>query len=135
MALAHGKSPMTPEAAEKYLADFETINNNIRDMFAKQLAASEVHVLSYPFHCPLLSLSQEPWDQEHFEELIAKWVAACDQPFSVVDSAEFRELLQYTHHPTRKQLRIPHAQSVKARIERMEEEMTDGLRAVFAVRC
>jgi hypothetical protein len=40
--------------------------------------------------------SQEPWDQEHFEDLLAKWIAACDQPFTIVSEPEFRALLEYT---------------------------------------
>ncbi|KAJ7932220.1 hypothetical protein B0H13DRAFT_1520766, partial [Mycena leptocephala] len=89
LAVARGKTPMTPELAAEYLQSLESISSNIREMFQKQAAASE-----------------EPWDQEHFEELLAKWVAACDQPFSAVDDVEFRELLQYTHHPARKPLKI-----------------------------
>ncbi|KAJ7488756.1 hypothetical protein B0H11DRAFT_1912906 [Mycena galericulata] len=82
LALARGSAPMTPEKTAEYLEQLDSISNNIKEMFEKQAAASE-----------------EPWNQQHFEDLLAKWVAACDQPFSAVDALEFRELLQYTHHP------------------------------------
>lgn len=85
--------------------------------------------------CPLLTFPQEPWNQEHFEDLLAKWVAACDQPFAAVDAPEFRELLQYTHLPARRKLKIPHAQSVKLRIDKMSEEMVEGLTEMFKVCC
>ncbi|KAF7372351.1 Transposase-like protein [Mycena venus] len=114
LALARGSMPMTPEKAIEYLAQLDSISNDIKEMFEKQAAASD-----------------EPWDQEHFKNLLAKWVAACDQPFSAVDAVEFRELLQYTHHPTRKALKIPHAKSIKVRIDKMGEEMVASLSEMF----
>ncbi|KAJ7886264.1 hypothetical protein B0H13DRAFT_2342908 [Mycena leptocephala] len=44
----------------EYLEKLGAISNNIKNMFEKQAAAAN-----------------EPWDQEHFENLLAKWVAAC----------------------------------------------------------
>lgn len=77
---------------------------------------------------------QVPWSQEHFEELLAKWVAACDQPFMAVTRDEFRELLQYTHHHSPMPLKIPSGDSVKLRIEKMNKEMVEGLKKIFKVR-
>ena len=77
---------------------------------------------------------QEPWDQNWFKELLAKWVAACDQPFSAVDEPEFRKLLEYTHHPAKKPLTIPRMQSVKGRIMAMGTDMIEDLKAIFKVR-
>ncbi|KAJ7936811.1 hypothetical protein B0H13DRAFT_1589233, partial [Mycena leptocephala] len=114
LAIARGSTPMTPELAAEYLQSLDQISNNVKDMFEKQAAAS-----------------QEPWDQEHFEHLLAKWVAACDQPFSAVDDQEFRELLKYTHHPAKKPLKIPHAQSIRTRIDKMGEEMVAALAEIF----
>jgi predicted phage tail protein len=62
---------------------------------------------------------------------VAKWVAVCDEPFTAVNAPEFREMLQYAH---RKQLRIPHDQSVKERIQKMSTAMKAGLTQIFAVR-
>jgi hypothetical protein len=50
-----------------------------------------------------------------------------------VDAVEFRELLQYTHHPARKTLKVPHAKSVKVRIDKMGEEMVASLSEMFKV--
>jgi len=39
-----------------------------------------------------------PWDQDHFEELLAKWIITMDQPFYTVEEPEFQELLMYMYH-------------------------------------
>lgn len=64
---------------------------------------------------------------------MAKWVAACDQPFTSVEDPEFRELLEYTHHPARKVLKIPGAKAVKRRIMELGEEMVESMKEVFKV--
>ncbi|KAJ7337592.1 hypothetical protein DFH08DRAFT_812914 [Mycena albidolilacea] len=114
LAVAHGSTPITPEMAAEYLQSLDVISNNIKDMFEKQAAAS-----------------QDPWNQEHFEHLLANWVATCDQPFSAVDDEEFHELLKYTHHPAKKLLKIPHAQAIRTRIDKMGEEMIAALAEIF----
>ncbi|KAJ7890218.1 hypothetical protein B0H13DRAFT_1887692 [Mycena leptocephala] len=100
-SLACGVSPVTDEIAAEYVAEVEDINQNIKAMFEKQAEDARV-----------------PWDQEHFEDLVAKWVAACDQPFTAVVTDEFREMLEYTHHHSLKPLNIPSDESVKNRITR-----------------
>ncbi|KAJ7215269.1 hypothetical protein C8J57DRAFT_1255549 [Mycena rebaudengoi] len=82
LTLARRSAQMTPEMAVQYLEKLDAISNNIKEIFEKQAAAAN-----------------EPWNQEDFEELLAKWVAACAQPFSAVDYIKFCELLKYTHHP------------------------------------
>lgn len=130
LAIARGSTPMTPELAAEYLQSLDQISNNVKDMFEKQAAASQV-IPGSPEIWSLNIYVQEPWDQEHFEHLLAKWVAACDQPFSAVDDQEFRELLKYTHHPAKKTLKIPHAQSIRTRIDKMGEEMVAALAEIF----
>ncbi|KAJ7813263.1 hypothetical protein B0H14DRAFT_2854288 [Mycena olivaceomarginata] len=95
-SLACGVSPVTDEIAAEYVAEVKDINQNIKAMFEKQAEDARV-----------------PWDQEHFEDLVAKWVAACDQPFTEVITDEFREMLEYTHHHSPKPLNIPSDESVK----------------------
>ncbi|KAJ7314174.1 hypothetical protein DFH08DRAFT_716955, partial [Mycena albidolilacea] len=119
LALARGSTPMTPETAAQYLERLDAISNSIKDMFKKQAAASEASETRHP----------------RFEDLLAKWVAACDQPFSVVDGVEFRELLKYAHHPAPTELKIPSSRSIKNRIGAMEEEMIAGLTRLFEVGC
>ncbi|KAJ6565403.1 hypothetical protein B0H10DRAFT_2219915 [Mycena sp. CBHHK59/15] len=83
-------------------------------MFEKQQAAAKV-----------------PWDQDHFETLVAKWVATCDQPFVAVMREEFCEMLEYTHHHSPTPLKIPSPDSVKGNIMRMSSEMVNKLKAIF----
>ncbi|CAA7267605.1 unnamed protein product [Cyclocybe aegerita] len=79
----------------------------------------------------LNELETEPWDQAHFETLVAKWVAACDQPFSAVEDEEFHEMLQYIHRQSHGKLKIPSQKGVHERILEMETEMVDGFQAMF----
>ena len=62
---------------------------------------------------------------------------ADDQAFDVVEGAEFKRLLQYTHHPTARlnseRLRIPGRMTVKRRIMKLGEETTEGIRKFFSV--
>jgi hypothetical protein len=70
---------------------------------------------------------QVPWDKQHFDDLVAKWVAACDQPFTAVKKPEFREMLQYAAlHPAEKPIMIPKREAVKSRIQ-------EELSAIFLV--
>ncbi|KAF7333142.1 Transposase-like protein [Mycena venus] len=111
LALAEGTKLMDDDIAAEYALKADQLNMNIKEMFAKQAAAAE-----------------EPWDQQHFEDLVAKWVAVCDQPFTAVNAPEFREMLQYAH---RKPLDIPHDKSVKIRIQGMATDLKDALKQIF----
>lgn len=130
LALAHGTKTMDADTAAAYKKEVDKLNQNIKTMFEKQAAAAEASCITFSV-LSLLILCQEPWDQQHFEGLIAKWVAVCDQPFTAVNAPEFREMLQYAH---RKPLQLPHHQAVKERIEKMSKEMQGGLKKIFAVR-
>jgi hypothetical protein len=118
---------------KKYLDELEELTNNIRDMFEKQAAAAEVCSIFIRTLYFVLICAQQPWDQEHFENLLAKFIVATDQPFSAVDGKEFRELLQYTHHPAKRKLKIPHATAVKVCIMDLGEEIVDRLKKTFVV--
>ncbi|KAJ7915708.1 hypothetical protein B0H13DRAFT_1871829 [Mycena leptocephala] len=48
--------------------------------------------------------AQVPWNQGHFEGLVTKWVAACDQSFVAVIRDEFCEMLQYVHYHSPKRI-------------------------------
>lgn len=78
-------------------------------------------------------MGQDPWDQEHFERLLGKFVAATDQPFTLVEEPEFQELLQYVHKHTGRVLVIPGEKSVKSKITKMGGELEQELIAMFAV--
>jgi hypothetical protein len=72
-------------------------------------------------------------DSEDFVDLLAKWVAACDQPwlpFTAVNAPEFREMLEYAY---RTPFYIPRDQAVKDRIIKMSDAMKKGLVQIFKV--
>lgn len=77
--------------------------------------------------------AQEPWNQAHFEELLAKWVAACDQPFTAVADPEFQDLLRYVHLHTGRVLRIPAANTIQRRILALGDEVEEKLKKQLAV--
>ncbi|KAF5319077.1 hypothetical protein D9758_018663 [Tetrapyrgos nigripes] len=103
--IASGKVRLDPDVARSYLEQLESLSHNIKDMFAQQ------------------SSKEEPWDQDKFEDLLARWCAACNQPFTSVEDPEFRALLQYTRHPGRDDLKIPSAKSVRYRIMKMNDDI------------
>ncbi|KAF5338562.1 hypothetical protein D9758_016540 [Tetrapyrgos nigripes] len=115
--IARNKKPLSPDAAKDYLNRLETLSHNIQDMFAKQAAAQQARCT-------------EPWDQAKFEELLVKWIAACDQPFSTVEDPEFQALLQYTHHG--RTLNIPCSKTIRSRIMKMHESVVDQYRSLFS---
>jgi hypothetical protein len=80
-----------------------------------------------------MSFLQVPWDQDHFETLVAKWVAACDQPFIAVMREEFCEMLKYVHRHSPNPLNIPSPACVKGKIVMMSDEMVKELMAIFKV--
>ena len=73
-----------------------------------------------------------PWDQERFDDLLAKWIVATDQPFSMVDEPEFRMMLSCAHHPP-PELKIPHRNAVRRRIMRMGEDSIEATKEMFTV--
>jgi hypothetical protein len=73
-----------------------------------------------------------PWEQDKFEEMLAKWVVATDQPFYAVDDPEFRDLLMYTHHPS-PNLKIPHRDAIKRRVMKMGEDTIEATKEMFLV--
>ncbi|KAJ7862488.1 hypothetical protein B0H14DRAFT_3612615 [Mycena olivaceomarginata] len=104
--LAQSKQAMTVELPSKYKTECDQLDGNIKAMLQKQAADAR--------------------------ELVAKWVAVCDQPFIAVNKPEFREMLRYAAlHPADKILKIPKDQAVKTKIQNMEKEMVKELAAIF----
>ncbi|KAJ6539852.1 hypothetical protein DFH09DRAFT_861793, partial [Mycena vulgaris] len=79
--IVNGKTPMTQEVPKKFQNGMAKVEGNIITAMHKRIEDDK-----------------EPWNQSHFEDLLAKWIAATDQPFSVVEEPEFKALLQYVHH-------------------------------------
>ena len=77
------------------------------------------------------SSQEQNWDQEKFEQLLADWIVACDQPFDEVEKFEFWHLLEYTHLWL--SLQIPHRGVVKKCVMQMGEDMVEGVKKMIEV--
>ncbi|KAJ3004761.1 hypothetical protein NUW54_g4661 [Trametes sanguinea] len=87
---------------------------------------SEAYIKDLEDKAAKLMPSTGPWDQAVFTELLAEWIAACDQPFDAVEKPEFIKLLQFVHHrPTR--LAVPSATTIKRRISEMSDDYVQEL--------
>ena len=64
---------------------------------------------------------------------MAKWIVLCDQPFDEVDKPEFREMMNYAHHPM-PDLKIPHRDAIRRRILKMGDDSIESTRRFFEVR-
>ena len=98
----------------EWLGKYEATSSTIQNAFKKQLEAAA-----------------GPWDQEKFEDLLAKWIVATDQPFYTVDDPEFRDFVMYTHHPAT--LHIPHRNTIKKRVMKMGDDMRNIVKHMFRV--
>jgi hypothetical protein len=80
----------------------------------------------------VLNECQEPYNRERHEQLIAEWIAACDQPFDEVEKEEFRRMISYGSRQG-SSLHIPSADSIKRRIMQMGDNTVSDLKAMIAV--
>lgn len=64
--------------------------------------------------------------------MLAEWIVLTDQPFDLVDSAEFREFVTYVHHPS-PELKIPHRDAMKRRIIKLGEDTIRSTKQMFTV--
>lgn len=78
----------------------------------------------------MFSIQEANWDQNMFEQLLAQWMVACDQPFEEVDRLEFHRLLEYTH--LQQSLHIPHRQAMKRRVMKMGEDTVTDVKKMIA---
>jgi len=76
--------------------------------------------------------AQEPWNQEKFEQLLVKWLVACDQPFTEVEQEEFIELLQYVHH-SGGQLHIPKSDAIRQKVIKLGDQTIGEIHDMFTV--
>jgi hypothetical protein len=74
----------------------------------------------------------EPWNQQRFEQLLTEWIVASDQPFDEAEDPFLIRLLQHTHNSGLK-LSIPSRESIRRRVTRMGNEMTDAMKLMFKV--
>ena len=115
VSLASGRIALDPAALVEWLGknEAQATAMSISSAFKKQIEAAA-----------------GPWDQVKFEDMLAKWLVATDQPFSTVDDPEFRDFLTYAHHPA-PNLKIPHRDAIKRRVMRMYEDTIRATRQMF----
>lgn len=114
ISIASGRSELDVAAMGEWLGKYEATSSTIQNAFKKQLEAAA-----------------GPWDQEKFEDLLAKWIVATDQPFYTVDDPEFRDFVMYTHHPAT--LHIPHRNTIKTRVMKMGDDTRNIVKHMFRV--
>lgn len=68
-----------------------------------------------------------------FNNLVAKYIVATDQSFSIVESPEFIRLMEYTHHGSTLNFSIPGRTAIRSRIMKMGEDTVEGTRKMFKV--
>ncbi|KAG6808201.1 hypothetical protein H0H92_005060 [Tricholoma furcatifolium] len=93
--MASGKIPVSSHTAAEFVAKLKEKTGDIERAFQRQREAAEV-----------------PWDQEHFEYLLSKWIVGSDKAFDEVENPEFRELLIYLRHLSTP-LNIPGRNTIK----------------------
>lgn len=93
LKMARGEKVLDPAAAAAYVTQLEQTSANLVNAFSKQV-----------------NKAFGDWDQDKFEDLLTKWLVACDQPFDEVKKPEFKAFLEYTHQGS---LRIPGQMTIK----------------------
>lgn len=77
-------------------------------------------------------MCQTPWDQSKFEQLLAEWQVACNQPFDEVEKPEFKALMEYTHRRS-VPLHIPSATTMKRRIMILGQTTIEDMKTFISV--
>jgi hypothetical protein len=73
------------------------------------------------------------FDQETFNRLLAEWMVACDQPFDEVEKPEFIRLMEYTHHGSTLNFKVPGRTAMRTRVMQMGVDTVEGTKKMFAV--
>jgi hypothetical protein len=131
IAVASGQEVLDPVALSGLLQKLESANTTIQRAFERQVNAAAVCSLFFFIYCDA-DAQKGPWDQDRFEDKLAKWIVATDQPFYTVEDPEFRDLLTYVHHPS-PNLKIPHRNAIKTRIMKMGYDTLDATKRMFSV--
>jgi hypothetical protein len=70
------------------------------------------------------------WNQDKFEDLLVKWLVACDQPLDKVEKPEFNAFIEYTHQGL---LHIPGQMAIKCCIMKMGDKTIQGIKDMVQV--
>ncbi|KAJ7867484.1 hypothetical protein B0H14DRAFT_3441698 [Mycena olivaceomarginata] len=114
--LPRGNVPADGDAAKAYLGKVETATSSILKGLERQ--ARKV---------------QGDFEQEVLNRLLAEWIIACDQPFDEVEKPEFIRLMEYTHHGSTLNFKVPGHTAVRNRVMKMGEDTVEGTRKMFAL--
>ena len=93
LKMARGEKVLDLAAAAAYVTQLEQASTNLVDTFNKQV-----------------NKAFGDWDQDKFEDLLAKRLVVCDQPFDKVEKPEFKAFVEYTHQGS---LHIPGRMAIK----------------------
>ncbi|KAK7013893.1 hypothetical protein R3P38DRAFT_3277656 [Favolaschia claudopus] len=107
--LAKGVIPVDSEAAKEYLGKVEMATLSIIKGLEQQAKK----------------------DRSLFDTLFAEWMVTCDQPFDEVEKPEFIWLMEYTHHRSTLNFRVPGRKAITTKIMKMGEDTVDGTRKMF----
>ncbi|KAK6967057.1 hypothetical protein R3P38DRAFT_3413899 [Favolaschia claudopus] len=112
--LAKGAIPVDSEAAKEYLGKVEMAMLSIIKGLEEQAKKA-----------------RGDFDQALFDTLFAEWMVTCDQPFDEVEKPEFIWLMEYTHHGSTLNFRVPGCKAITTRIMKMGEDTVDGTSKMF----
>ncbi|KAK7056101.1 Transposase-like protein [Favolaschia claudopus] len=112
--LAKGAIPVDSEAAKEYLGKVEMATLSIIKGLEQQAKKA-----------------RGDFDQALFDTLFAEWMVTCDQPFDEVEKPEFIWLMEYTHHGSTLNFRVPGRKAITTRIMKMGEDTVDGTHKMF----
>ena len=74
----------------------------------------------------------EPWNQAKFEQYLTEWIVVSDQPFDEIEDPYLIRLLQFTHGCGRK-LTLPSRETIRRRVTKMGQDVTEGMKTLFRV--
>lgn len=129
---AQGKKPFDSLIQAEYLKILDLKAAGIKEAFARQQEAAAVFFFLWAYIYFFEIYLQEPWDQKKFEELLTRWIIACDQPFEEVERPEFIEMMQYGHHAV-PNFSLPQREGVQRRVMKLGEKTINDIREIFAV--
>ncbi|KAG6823237.1 hypothetical protein H0H92_010903, partial [Tricholoma furcatifolium] len=112
---AQAKKPFDSSVQAGYLRTLEKQAAGIKEAFAKQQEAAK-----------------EPWNQKRFEELLIRWIVACDQPFDEVEKPEFIDMMNYGRQSI-PDFSLPKRDGVHRRIMTLSDSTVADIKDIFAV--
>lgn len=131
--LARGNVPADGNAAKEYLGKVETATSSIMKGLERQAKKVQVYLFIILFRSCYSLRTQGNFEQEVFNRLLAEWIVACDQPFDEVEKPEFIRLMEYTHHGSTLNFKVPGHTAVRNRVMKMGEDTVEGTKKMFSV--